>query len=202
MTSKRTQGGDRSNGWEAVAARLIAERARVGEGVVRNWSRALPAGGSVLDLGCGAGVPVSETLIDRGFRVFGIDASPSLVEAYRRRFPRAQVACEAAEDSDFFARTFDGIVAIGLLFLLPPDVQRTVIRRVASALAPRGRFLFTAPTQVATWTDLTTGRASISLGDSEYRRRLSDAALEVAGELVDEGENHFYDVVRAASLSL
>lgn len=57
---------DRSNGWEAVADQLIAVRSRIGEAMVRTWCRSLPAGASVLDLGCGAGVPVSEALMDEG----------------------------------------------------------------------------------------------------------------------------------------
>lgn len=196
MACEESTDRDRSNGWEAVAHRFIAERTRIGAETVRSWSRGLPAGASVLDLGCGAGVPVAETLIAQGCRVCGIDAAPSLVEAFRRRFPEAQVACEAVEESDFFGRTYDGIVAIGLMFLLPPEIQRTVIHRAAAALNPGGRFLFSAPTQAASWPDLMTGRRSISLGDAAYRRALSDAGLEVVGEFVDEGENHYYEAAR------
>jgi 2-polyprenyl-3-methyl-5-hydroxy-6-metoxy-1,4-benzoquinol methylase len=188
---------DPSNGWEAVAAELIAKRAPFGAATVRSWSRALPAGASVLDLGCGSGVPVSQALIDDGFAVSGIDASPSLVAAFQRRFPAAQVACEAVETSDFFGERYDGIVAIGLIFLLQPDVQELVIGRVASALKPGGRFLFTAPTQSATWADVLTGRQSQSLGDENYRRLLADAGLVVIGEYEDEGENHYYDTAHA-----
>lgn len=187
---------DRSNGWEAVARRLIAERSRIGASTVRSWSRALPPRALVLDLGCGAGEPVSETLIDEGCTVCGIDASPTLVEAFRRRFPLAQVACEPVEESHFFDRAYDGIVAVGLLFLLPPEVQRTVIRRAAAALKPGGHFLFSAPTQIATWTDVMTGRQSVSLGDEEYRRALAAAGLVIVAEYVDEGESHYYDAVR------
>lgn len=198
MACEESTARDRSNGWEAVARRFIAERTRIGAETVRSWSRGLPAGASVLDLGCGAGVPVAETLIAQGCRVCGIDAAPSLVEAFRRRFPETPVACEAVEESEFFGRTYDGIVAIGLMFLLSPEVQRTVLRRVASALNPRGRFLFTAPTQVVTWADLLTGRPSVSLGDAAYRQALSDAGLEIVGEFVDEGQNHYYDAARRA----
>src|SRR5271165_6738289 len=35
----------------------------------------LPAGANVLDLGCGAGVPVARELTERGFVVTGVDAS-------------------------------------------------------------------------------------------------------------------------------
>lgn len=189
---------DRSNGYEAVAAKLIAGRDRsiIGVATVRNWARSLPAGASVLDLGCGHGAPIAATLMNDGFVVHGIDASPSLIAEFRRRLPQAEVACEPAEDSSFFGRTFDGIVAVGLIFLLSVDAQRKLIRRVALALKPGSRFLFTAPTQCATWTDILTARPSISLGAREYQRLLSEAGLLLVNEYVDEGENHYYDSVR------
>jgi cyclopropane fatty-acyl-phospholipid synthase-like methyltransferase len=40
-------------------------------------------GKTVLDLGCGMGEPIARYLTDRGFWVFGIDASPSMVELCR-----------------------------------------------------------------------------------------------------------------------
>lgn len=150
----------------------------------------------MLDLGCGSGFPIAQALIGEGLHVHGIDASPSMVAAFRQRFPKAPVACEAAETSDFFETSFEGIVAIGLIFLLEPEAQRVVIRRVASALKPQGRFLFTAPRQLHAWQDVTTGRPSVSLGADAYRRVLTDAGLEVTDEYVDEGGNHYYDAVR------
>ncbi|RYD16001.1 MAG: class I SAM-dependent methyltransferase [Lysobacteraceae bacterium] len=187
---------DASNGWEAVARAFIAARSGVGADVVRNWSRSLPTGAAVLDLGCGAGVPVSRVLAEQGCQLHGIDASPTLVEAWRHRFPQAPVACEAAEASAFFDRAFDGIVAIGLLFLLEPAAQRAVIARVAAALVPRGRFLFTAPEQAVRWNDLLTGRASVSLGRDAYRRLLAEAGLQLERESIDGGGNHYFDAVR------
>lgn len=127
-----------------------------------------------------------------GFVIYGVDASPSLAAAFRRQFPHAHVACEAVEDSRFFGRTFDGIVAVGLMFLLPAEVQRDVIRKVALALTPGGRFLFTCPAQACTWTDLLTGRQSLSLGVEEYKAVLSVAGLTPVAESVDEGDNYYF----------
>lgn len=142
-------------------------------------------------------MPISEVLVDQGCAVYGIDASASLVGAFQHRFPQAQVACEPAEESTFFDRKFDGIVAVGLLFLLQADIQRAVIRRVAAALEPDGRFLFTAPVQAVAWADLMTGHPSVSLGDEVYRCTMADAGLRLVGEYVDEGGNHYYDAARA-----
>jgi 2-polyprenyl-3-methyl-5-hydroxy-6-metoxy-1,4-benzoquinol methylase len=36
----------------------------------------VPAGGAVLDLGCGNGVPVAQLLAEAGFAVTGVDISP------------------------------------------------------------------------------------------------------------------------------
>ncbi len=111
----------------------------------------LRPGAAILDLGCGHGVPISQALLESGFELYGVDASRSLVEEFRRRFPRAHVAHEAVEDSAFFNRTFNAVVAVGLMFLLSPDVQEALVHRVASVLHAGGRFLFTAPEQACSW---------------------------------------------------
>lgn len=183
---------DTSSGYEAVAARYVASRSRIGEGVVRAWALSLPAGASVLDLGCGHGVPVTEVLLAAGCRVHAIDGAPGLVAAFRERFPGVPVACEPADASTFFDRRYDGIVAWGLLFLLEPPAQRRVIANVSRAVTPGGRFLFTAPAESCTWTDVLTGRPSTSLGAAAYRSLLAEHALAVVEEGDDEGGNHYY----------
>jgi 2-polyprenyl-3-methyl-5-hydroxy-6-metoxy-1,4-benzoquinol methylase len=44
----------------------------------------------VLDLGCGAGVPVAREMIARGFKVTGVDISAQQIEQARRNVPEAQ----------------------------------------------------------------------------------------------------------------
>lgn len=132
-------------------------------------------------------------LIEDGFNVYGIDASPTLIAAFRSRFPHVHVTCGAVEGSDFFARTFEGVLAIGLLFLLDADRQRELIYQVARALTPGGRFLFTAPRDACNWRDILTGRPSLSLGAECYEAILTGAGLAVLDEYLDEGENHYFD---------
>jgi cyclopropane fatty-acyl-phospholipid synthase-like methyltransferase len=148
---------------------------------------------AMLELGCGHGIPISRALIEDGFVIYGVDASPSLLAAFCSRFPHVQVACEAVEDSRFFDRTFDAAIAVGLMFLLSADAQRALIGRVAQALNSGGRFLFTAPAEPRTWSDVLTGQTSLSLGAQVYKAFLADAGFTLVGEYRDEGENHYYD---------
>ena len=125
---------DPSGGWEAIAANFIAGRSDIGSGVVRQWAKSLRPGADVVDIGCGSGVPISLALVREGLVISGIDASPTLLSAFRQRFPEAPAACEPAQHSAFFGRKFDAAVAVGLIFLLSEDDQRKVIKNVARAL--------------------------------------------------------------------
>jgi len=194
---------DRSNGYEGVAAQFLAGRGRahstgIGARHVRDWARTLPRGAAVIDLGCGSGFPITEVLVTEGLNVYAIDASPSLVEVFRHNLPKTPVACEAVENATFFDRMFDGVVAWGLIFLLPPEEQRRLIQRIADILVPGGRLLFTscAGTEPLVWNDAMTGLESRSLGAAEYCRQLAAVGLSVTSEYEDEGKNHYFDAVK------
>ena len=192
---------DRSNGYEGVAVKFLARRgsgrsAGVGVNAVRKWARTLPRGASVIDLGCGPGFPITEVLIAEGLNVFGVDAAPSFVQAFRRNLPNIPIVCEAVQDSRFFDRTFDGVLAWGLIFLLSPEDQRSLLQRIADILVPGGRLLFTSPAEPLVWNDAMTGLESRSLGAEEYRRHLSAVGLSVTSEYEDEGQNHYFDVFK------
>jgi SAM-dependent methyltransferase len=187
---------DKSNGYEEIAPQFIAGRGRdrleTGGPEVAEWAQWLPPSAAILDLGCGTGVPISLSLIERGFQLYGVDASPTMVAAFRDRFPDVPVECSAVEESAFFGRTFDGVVAWGLLFLLDTETQRRLIAKVAAVLPSGGRFLFTAPSQVWSWADLMTGRTSISLGYDAYQKALEAEGMSLVGTRLDDVENHYY----------
>lgn len=190
---------DKSHGYEALAETFIrARNRRIGPAVMREWCRTLPAGATVLDLGCGFGQPITEVLVEAGFRVYGVDASAAMIRALRERFPDVETECAAVEESAFFGREFDGIVAWGLLFLLPAETQEIVIHKTARALRPGGNFVFTSPKAETRWQDGMTGEESVSLGAERYFELLSGAGFTVVDERQDEGENHYYFCVKNA----
>lgn len=186
---------DPSGGWEAIAHDFAAARSDIGTDVVLRWSRDLPCGAAILDIGCGTGRPIARALADAGFALSGVDASPSLLAAFRHNLPGAEATCEAVQTSRFFDRRFDAAIAIGLIFLLDEADQHALFHRVRGALHPGGRFLFSAPRQACTWSDNLTGRVSRSLGEAAYRRALAAARFHPTGSDVDAGENHYIAAV-------
>lgn len=194
---------DGSNGYEAIASIYVARRGtrpRVGDAIgaatVSAWAQGLAPGASVLDLGCGPGEPSTRILLEAGLQSYAVDASATMVAAFRERFPHVPIEKSTVETSAFFDRTFDGVLAWGLMFLLEPVAQALVIEKVARALKPGGRFLFTAPEEPLEWLDAMTGRRSHSLGAPTYERLLREAGLTWVAAAHDEGENHYYFVER------
>ena len=192
---------DGSNGYEGIASIYVAGRGTrplvgdaIGAATVRAWAQGFPPGAAVLDIGSGPGEPSTRILQEAGLVPYAVDASSAMVAVFRERFPGVPIEHNTVEASAFFDRTFDGVLAWGLLFLLEPVAQALVIEKVARALDPGGRFLFTSPKEPVEWLDGMTDRPSRSLGAQLYERLLREAGLTWVAEAYDEGENHYYFV--------
>jgi SAM-dependent methyltransferase len=98
----------------------------------------------VVDAGCGTGRYARE-LADRGFRVFGFDSSPEMVEVARERTAAVAANLEfSAGDLTSFnhARQFRAILCRGVLNdLLTDNDRQEVARQFAKLLAPGGVLL-------------------------------------------------------------
>ena len=131
--------------YDLIADRYAADR-RPGIGVpeVTALVGLLPPGAKVLDVGCGTGVPLTQTLLQAGCDVVGVDSSPRMLERFRLNCPDTPAICSPVQVCDFQGRTFDAAVAWGVLFHLPHDDQDRAVARVSEVLKPGGLFLFTS----------------------------------------------------------
>jgi ubiquinone/menaquinone biosynthesis C-methylase UbiE len=100
----------------------------------------LPAGASVLDLGCGTGVPTAKILTESDHRVVGVDISEGMLRLAREQVPSAEfVHANFAELPDRYG-TFEAVTAFfSLLMLSKADIEKTV-DKVAGWLSPGGYF--------------------------------------------------------------
>ena len=97
---------------------------------------------AILDIGCGAGVPITRTL-SRKHDVTGIDISEKQIELARVHVPDASFVCKDIMECRFADSAFDAIVAFYSIFHLPKDQQFRLFSRVFHWLKPGGYFFAT-----------------------------------------------------------
>jgi SAM-dependent methyltransferase len=171
---------DKADGWIADRGRTLGRGGPVLDeaAALERFAKALPPGGAVLDVGCGSGWPWGAALLDRGFRVTGVDASPRLIAHAAESLPAGEWIVGDMRSFDL-GRTFDGLLVWYSLFHLTPDDQRTALARILAHASPKAALLMTAG-----W-----GEAGVSIGEWRgeplYHASLAvqayDAILDRAG---------------------
>ncbi|REK17234.1 MAG: class I SAM-dependent methyltransferase [Planctomycetota bacterium] len=121
--------------------------------------------GQVVELGCGSGIQAAE-VTEAGFDVLGYDISQAMVDLACQRVPTGTFRCGSFVDAEIPPCV--AVTAVGEIFNYLFDRRNTqtvlkkVFRRVYSALAPGGVFLF----DVALVGRVPTGRSrTYSAGD-------------------------------------
>jgi ubiquinone/menaquinone biosynthesis C-methylase UbiE len=112
-------------------------------------TRHLPRNSSILDLGCGCGIPVARELSPH-FQVTGVDISDVQIHRARRLVPNARFLPADMTRIRFPSQVFAGITCLYALIHVPLSEQRTLLERVYDWLLPGGLALVT--TGETAWT--------------------------------------------------
>src|SRR5262245_13433282 len=102
----------------------------------------LPAGARVLELGCGAGVPVTQRLVER-CAVTGVDMSDQQIALARRNVPAATFIHADMTRLEFAPACFDAVAAFYSLIHVPRHEHPSLLRHAATWLRPGGLFVAT-----------------------------------------------------------
>jgi SAM-dependent methyltransferase len=152
-------------------------------------------GGTVLDVGCGMGEPIAGHLVDRGFRVVGVDASPSMIEICCARFPDSEWLVMDMRELELHRR-FEGILAWDSFFHLGTDDQRRMFPRFASHAQSGAPLLFTSGTSegeaVGVYCEEPLYHAS--LGPAEYEQLLATNGFVVRGYTAEDPDCGYHTV--------
>ena len=98
---------------------------------------------SALDVGCGSGGQIIDTILSAGFSLTALDVSQSMIQIAKCKHPTANFV-----NADFTTwtaeTTFDLIVAWDSVFHAPRNLQHLVVQKLCSHLSPLGILIFTA----------------------------------------------------------
>ena len=99
----------------------------------------LPENASVLDFGCGPGLPFTKELVKRGFEVTAIDISDTMIKVARNNVPEAKFIRVSMTDIDF-EEEFDGIFSGYTMLCLDPKNFEIAAKKAAKSLKQGGVF--------------------------------------------------------------
>ena len=103
----------------------------------------VPKGAAVLDLGCGAGIPVTRWLTGKGYAVTGVDVSAGQLDLARSNVPTATFIKSDMIELAFAPESFDAVVAFHSIIHVPRTEHPALLARIHRWLKPAGIFLAT-----------------------------------------------------------
>lgn len=133
------------NFYKRNAANFDRERSRIlfEKAWLDKFQSYIPAGGSVLDVGCGSGQPIAAYLISLGYRLTGLDSSPQLIALCESRFPDHEW-CTADMRTFQSGKLFDGLLAWDSFFHLNHADQKAMFPIFRACVKPGAPLMFTA----------------------------------------------------------
>ena len=145
---------------------------------------------SVLELGCGAGIPSTKMLAERCGSVVANDISSTMISLARRHLADAGVSAKVTFEEgsmtglDFPEAKFDAVVAFYSIIHLNPANQKLIFERIRDWIKPNGILLVNLATValpglvIKGWLDMKAAYWS-SFGQEENSRLLGEYGFEI-----------------------
>ena len=99
-------------------------------------TKLLKPGSTVLDIGCGSGIPIDKYLIDKGFKVIGIDISDEQIRLAKQNIPEATFEVKNMSDLKEGDYKVDAVVSFYAIFHTPREEHRELFKKNNSFLNP------------------------------------------------------------------
>ncbi len=103
----------------------------------------LKANSLILDIGCGAGLPVNQWLVKQGHRVIGLDNSAEMLTLARKNVPEAHYEQRDMADLEEGEYSADAVVSFFAMFHVDRLIHKKLLRCIRSYTAPEGFLLIT-----------------------------------------------------------
>ena len=139
----------------------------------------IPRGGSILDLGCGTGLPFDRYLAENGYDVTGVDIAEKHVRMARENVPDAEFLQGDFFDLDFEENSFDAIVSFYAIFHIPREEHQELFEKINYWLKDDGVILVTmGPGEMDQHEDEIGGQEMVW---SSYSKKKNKEIIEEAG---------------------
>ena len=104
------------------------------KGLLLKITTRLPKTSRILDLGCGAGIPVTKFLADNGYVVTGIDFSEGMLKLARKNVRKAKFIKMDMTKMDFPPNYFNGAVSFYAIIHVPREKHKRMYKTLHKIL--------------------------------------------------------------------
>jgi cyclopropane fatty-acyl-phospholipid synthase-like methyltransferase len=162
----------------------------------------LPTGATILDIGCGAGIPVDKYLLEKGFRVIGIDISDRQIELATKNVPTGIFKRKDMLELKDKEYSVDAVISFYAIFHTPRKKHLDLFKKIKTFLPKGGIILVTMG--YGDWEgknkDFFGGEMEWSYYDAEKNKAIiKKAGFEIIFNEIDNsgGEKHLIVIGRS-----
>lgn len=106
-------------------------------------TKLLKPNSTVLDIGCGSGIPVDKYLINKGFKVIGIDISEEQIKLAKQNIPEGTFEVKNMSDLKEGGYQVNAVVSFYAVFHIPREEHQELFKKINSFLPVGGLILVT-----------------------------------------------------------
>jgi len=164
----------KAKAWHAIRTQTLFEKPFLDLFISR-----LPEGASLLDLGCGTGIAISEYFLKSGHNITGLDYSETMITLAKLHYPKARWLVQDIRNIDL-NETFDGVYSWHGFFHLSVTEQKEALPKIANLVKPGGHLMLTVGTGEGEVTGQIDGETvyHASLHPDDYKARLKSLGFE------------------------
>jgi len=128
--------------YNQMAGAYLQDRSRLrSHRYVTKFEEILHRQADILDLGCGAGMPVDDYLLKKGHLVTGLDISETQINMAKQRCKNGAFFVKDISDLKEAEYQVDAVISLYTIFHLPKKTHLDFLKKIASFLPVGGKLL-------------------------------------------------------------
>lgn len=158
---------------------------------------------TILDIGCGAGLPIDKYLVDHGHKVIGIDISKKQIELTKKNVPQGEFFVKDMSDIKIGEYQVDAVVSFYAISHIPREEHESLFQKINSFLPEGGLLLVTMG--AGEYEGLEDNFFGTKMwwshfGADKNRQIIQNAGFEILLDEIDAGDKEKHQVILAKKL--
>ncbi|MEI8232474.1 MAG: class I SAM-dependent methyltransferase [bacterium] len=191
------------DGYDKMAGVYLANRDRLKSGkYLQQLLKYLPKKSTILDLGCGAGIPVDDVLIKAGHSVVGIDISPEQIALAKKNCKGGDYLVGDILDLKDKEYQVQAVVSFYTIFHTPRNEHQRILKIISSYLMPRGMLLISMGDREFEGNHVLHGTPmwSSQYGTAKNRKLIEAVGFKILIDEVDTSGGERHQIILAKKL--